>query len=80
MAVLPDNVEKSLYFPNDYIIYDAARRVWYARKGAQMWTATPGANNKAREIGKSFDAPTLTALAHAVGGYPSQVQHRTMTP
>ena len=67
MPSLPHNVEKSVFMPGAYRVYDAAGRVWIARKSHNVWRATPGASNPARAVAARIDARTLDELGRLVG-------------
>jgi hypothetical protein len=80
MASLPHNVEKAVFMPGAYRVYDQAGRVWIARKvhasKGEVWRATPGANNSARALTARVDARSLNELGRLVGGIKPVVARR----
>lgn len=77
MARLPDNVEKSFYQPDAYVIYDGEGHVWHARRRGKLWGAKAAANNPCRALGAERCAASLTALASELA---ARRRPRAITP
>ena len=61
------NVEKSIFLPRTYVIYDGDGRVWYAVQiHDRSWSGRPGPSHPDRAL-KHRTADTLTALASTIG-------------
>lgn len=74
MARLPDNVEKSAFFPQTYVAYDPRGFVWHVRRAGSDWRAQPAPNNPARSLGVVIDGSTLSAVATTIANRrPAQV-------
>jgi hypothetical protein len=62
------NVEKSVFFPKTYVVYDGDGRVWHACKIHDgTWSGRPVANHPNRALMKHRTANTLTELATKIG-------------
>lgn len=63
---LPNNVDKSRFFPGTYVAYDGLGHVWHVRRAGRLWRAVAAPNNPARTLGRIIEGTTLSVVADAL--------------